>query len=114
RPFLRKWREIGPRDTGASALSTVQGPVRAVRYGPGRVRSPAGMDDLISEADLARARTDDAFRRQLFTQSLERLLAALNRMRATAPESPEAARQLREGADLAVELADRLQADGHR
>jgi hypothetical protein len=37
------------------------------------------------------------------------LLAALNKMRRNNNDSPEAARQIREGVDLAVKLADRLQ-----
>ena len=69
------------------------------------------MSDLASEADLARARSDPAFRQQLFAGSLERLLAALNRTQHTT-NGPETARQLREGADLALKLADRLQRDG--
>ena len=68
------------------------------------------MSDLISEADLARARSDPAFRQQLFAGSLERLIAALNRTQHGA-NSPETARQMREGADLALKLADRLQRD---
>ncbi len=37
------------------------------------------------------------------------LLAALKRMRKAGAGSPTAARQMREGADLVVKLADRLQ-----
>jgi hypothetical protein len=36
-------------------------------------------------------------------------LEALNKMRRDKSESPQAAAQIREGVDLAVELADRLQ-----
>jgi len=70
------------------------------------------MSTLVSEDDLARARQDPAFRQQLFAHNLERLLDALNRMRRTNSESPETARQIREGVDLAVKLADRLQQNG--
>ena len=62
------------------------------------------MTDLVTEDELARARTDPAFRQQFLAQNLDRLLDALERMRRA-----DAARQLREGADLAVQLADRLQ-----
>jgi hypothetical protein len=67
------------------------------------------MSILISDDDLARARRDPAFRQQLLAENLERLLEALNKMRRTQSPSPEAARQMREGVDLAVKLADRLQ-----
>lgn len=70
------------------------------------------MSDFITEADLARARNDAAFRQQLLAASLERLLEALNRMRATNDTSPEALRQVREGVNLAVRLADILQESG--
>jgi hypothetical protein len=70
------------------------------------------MSDLVSEDDLERARRDPEFRQQLLAQNLERLLEALNDMRKV-PEnnSPDAARQIREGVDLAVKLAERLQRD---
>jgi hypothetical protein len=65
------------------------------------------MAALVTEADLARARTDPAFRHQLMAQSLEALIAALHRVR-RGPFRPEAVRQIKEGTDLAVELADRM------
>ncbi len=67
------------------------------------------MSKLVTEDDLARARRDPEFRQQLMADNLERLLEALNRMRRTSDIKPEAARQIREGVDLAVKLADRLQ-----
>jgi len=67
------------------------------------------MSELVSEKDLARARSDAAFRMQLMAGNLERLLEALKQMRKADDSSPESARQLREGVDLAVKLADRLQ-----
>ena len=70
------------------------------------------MSDLASEADLARARHDPGFRQKMLADHLERLLAALNKMRRNNNDSPEAARQIREGVDLAVKLADRLQHNG--
>ena len=39
------------------------------------------MSDLVTEDDLARARSDPAFRQQLLAQNLDRLLEALNKMR---------------------------------
>lgn len=70
------------------------------------------MNVLVSDDDLARARSDPAFRQQLLADNLERLLTALETMRRTKIEGPDAARQLREGVDLAVKLADRLQEYG--
>jgi hypothetical protein len=67
------------------------------------------MSDLVTEDDLARARSDPDFRQQLMAQNLERLLDALNRMREAEDATPSAARQVREGVALAVKLADRLQ-----
>ncbi len=67
------------------------------------------MSELVTEDDLARARCDPEFRQQLMADNLERLLDALNRMRKTSDVKPDAARQIREGVDLAVKLADRLQ-----
>ena len=67
------------------------------------------MSKLVSEDDLARARNDPAFRQQMLADHLECLLEALNKMRRSNTVSPEAARQIREGVDLAVKLADRLQ-----
>jgi hypothetical protein len=67
------------------------------------------MSDLVTEDDIVRARTDPEFRQQLMAQNLERLLSALNDMRRSSDIKPAAARQIREGVDLAVKLADRLQ-----
>jgi hypothetical protein len=67
------------------------------------------MSELVSEDDLARARNDPAFRQQMLAEHLERLLGALNKMRQDNSDAPETAAQMREGVDLAVELADRLQ-----
>ncbi len=66
------------------------------------------MTTLVTEADLVRARTDPAFRHQLMAQSLEALIAALHRAR-RGEFRPETVRQIKEGTDLAVTLADRLQ-----
>ncbi len=68
------------------------------------------MSDLVSEDEIERARSDPEFRQQLLAQNLERLLEALNEMRKVPDnDSPDAARQIREGVDLAVKLAERLQ-----
>ena len=67
------------------------------------------MSELVSEQDLARARSDAAFRQEMMADNLERLLEALKQLRKSDNPNPESARQLREGVDLAVQLADRLQ-----
>jgi hypothetical protein len=64
---------------------------------------------IASEDDLEHARTDPAFRQQLMAENLDMLLSELNRLRTEASNKPEAARHIREGADLAVKLAERLQ-----
>jgi hypothetical protein len=67
------------------------------------------MDDLVTEEDLARARIDPAFRQHFLAQNLDRLLEALKYLRQISNQTADTARQLHEGADLAVKLADRLQ-----
>ena len=67
------------------------------------------MSDLVTDDDIARARTDLVFRQQLLAENLERLLAMLNTMRKNDTNGPESARQIREGVALAVKLADKLQ-----
>lgn len=67
------------------------------------------MSELVNEVEIERARSDPEFRQQLLAQNLERLLAALNTMRKNNDKDPVRVRQIREGVDLAVKLADRLQ-----
>jgi hypothetical protein len=63
----------------------------------------------VTENDLARARTDRRFRQTLLTSKLNELMDALNRhKRGMKPENKELGRQLREGAELAVKLADHI------
>ena len=62
---------------------------------------------LVTDAELARAREDARFRRRLLTDSLEHLLAELNRMQRASQDATQAG-QIREGAELAVKLADLL------
>jgi hypothetical protein len=65
-------------------------------------------DALVTDADLARARTDPTFRHQLVAENLERLLGELNRLRSGGVDAKRA-QQIREGVDLAVRLAEMLQ-----
>jgi hypothetical protein len=55
-----------------------------------------------------RARRDPVFRKQLLAHNLEKLLSALNIMRKNNDKDPVSVRQIKEGVDLAVKLADRL------
>jgi hypothetical protein len=71
------------------------------------------MSYLVTENDLARARRDPEFRQKLMVENLERLLEVLNEMRKSSDIKPDAARQIREGVDLAVKLANRLQQNAH-
>ncbi|MBS0246757.1 MAG: hypothetical protein JSR61_09060 [Proteobacteria bacterium] len=68
------------------------------------------MVDLVTEDDIERARKDPGFRQELLAKNLEQLLAALNLMRRNnGDRDPANAKQIREGVDLAVQLAGRLQ-----
>jgi len=67
------------------------------------------MSGMVTEEDLVRARTDGVFRQKLMAESLDRLLALLNQMRRATDVNPVRTLQIREGVDLAVKLADRLQ-----
>jgi hypothetical protein len=66
------------------------------------------MTELATEDDIERARRDPAFRQHLLAHNLEQLLAALNNMRKNNDKDPVTVRQIKEGVDLAVKLADRL------
>lgn len=64
----------------------------------------------VTGSDLARARCDPAFRQKLLEQSLETLLASLQRLRQSAAAKDSiAAAQMREAVDLAVRLAEIIQ-----
>lgn len=64
----------------------------------------------VTDADLTRARADPSFRQRLLEQSLEALLAGMKRLRGgAAPAGGMGAKQLREGVELAVRLAELIQ-----
>lgn len=63
----------------------------------------------ITDEQLERARQDPAFRRKLLSDNLEVLLVTLNKMRSAGTMDPASTRQIRDGVDLAVKLADLLQ-----
>jgi hypothetical protein len=62
------------------------------------------MAELVTDDDLARARRDPDFRQRFYADHLDRLLEKLNEMRKTGGD----ARLIKEGVELAVNLADRL------
>jgi hypothetical protein len=64
----------------------------------------------VSEQDLARARTDPAFRQRLLSHSMEALLDGLKRARKSLGADGEDNDRIREGAQLAVRLAEIIQA----
>jgi hypothetical protein len=63
----------------------------------------------VTQEDLARARSDPAFRQRLLAQNLDRLIMELNRLKsASAKIDATRAQQIREGVRLAVKLAEIL------
>lgn len=60
---------------------------------------------IVTDDDLARARADGEFRRQLVVASLQSLIELMGMLRASPDISPTLKAQLREGADLAVQLS---------
>jgi hypothetical protein len=68
-----------------------------------------GEPGLVDEANLARARADLQFKRQLVADNLERLLSGLQKLRgSTSVPVSERERQIREGMTLAVRLSNLL------
>jgi hypothetical protein len=63
---------------------------------------------LVTDDDLARSRVDPEFRHRLVADNLELLLSQLNRLR-NGKADAQSAKQIREGVDLAVQLAEILQ-----
>jgi hypothetical protein len=64
----------------------------------------------VTDDDLARARSDPAFRQKLLTESLETLLAKMQKLRKSTPSAVSTGEgQLREGVELAVRLAELIQ-----
>jgi hypothetical protein len=66
----------------------------------------------VTEQELARARSDSAFRQRLLSRNMKALLAVLKTLReAPAAGAPDVA-QIREGVELAVRLAELMQGLG--
>jgi len=68
------------------------------------------MDQKISDADIERSREDPRFKQVLLARSLEQLLDSLHRMQHSPQLAASNAAHLREGALVAVDLADRIRA----
>ena len=69
----------------------------------------------VTEAELAQARSDPAFRQRLLEQNLEILLAGVQKLRGAAPSQGSAsAKQMREAIELAVRLAELIQGPKER
>ena len=62
------------------------------------------MSEPVTDDDLARARKDPEFRQRFYAEHLDHLLEKLNDMRKSGGD----ARMIKEGVDLAVKLAERL------
>ena len=63
----------------------------------------------VTEDELARARTDPAFRQRLLSQNMEALLAGIKKLRKAPAAAGTGAKQIREGVELAVRLAELIQ-----
>jgi hypothetical protein len=69
----------------------------------------------VTDAELTQARSDPAFRQKLLEQSLEMLLAGLQKLRQRPPaQGAASAKQMREAVALAVRLAEMIQGPGQR
>ncbi len=70
----------------------------------------------VTDTDLERARSDRAFRQKMLEQNLDALLLGMKKLRAGAasPKAGAGAKQLREGVELAVRLAEMIQNAGGR
>ena len=66
----------------------------------------------VTDDELARARTDPAFRKKLLSDNMEALLAGLKKLRKTPASTKAGDKQIREGVELAVRLAELIQAPG--
>ncbi len=64
----------------------------------------------VTDADLAHARKDPAFRQKLLTQNLDALLTGIKRAKAASSKPGHSAKLIREGVTLAVRLAELIQA----
>jgi len=66
----------------------------------------------VTDAELAQAREDPAFRQKLLTRNLEFLLGRLQKQRQSPRSATATPAQMREGVTLAVRLAELIQTGG--
>ena len=72
------------------------------------------MNLAITEADIARSRSDPRFKQVLLAKVLEQLLGTLYRLQHDPKQDEAGARGLREGALMAVQLADLIRSIDER
>jgi hypothetical protein len=63
----------------------------------------------VTDDQLARARNDPGFRQKLLSQNMEALLAGIKRLRKAKVPTNSETKQIREGVELAVRLAELIQ-----
>jgi len=63
----------------------------------------------VTDEELTRARRDPAFRQRLLSQNLEVLLSGIKKLRKAPTPTGEDSKQIREGVELAVRLAEIIQ-----
>jgi hypothetical protein len=63
----------------------------------------------VTNDELARARSDPAFRQKMLSQNMEALLDGIKKLRKTPAVTGEGKKQIREGVELAVRLAEMIQ-----
>jgi hypothetical protein len=68
-----------------------------------------GRYEPVTEDELTRARTDPAFRQKLLSQNMEALLAGIRKLRKAPAANGPGDKQIREGVELAVRLAELIQ-----
>lgn len=104
RPPCVKLRQIVPQAGTFGQLLTAR-----MFHSVATRTSRRAVDHLINDADLARAQEDPRFKQVLLARSLEQLLDMLYRNQHLAYE-PAGALSLRDGAAMAVRLADQIRA----
>jgi len=68
-----------------------------------------GLYAPVTDDELARARRDPAFRQKLLSENLEALLGGIKRLRKDPAAVSDGVKQIREGVELAVRLAELIQ-----
>jgi hypothetical protein len=72
------------------------------------------MSELVTDEDLARAQQDPEFRQRFYADHLDRLLEKLNQLRKAGGADSQRARMIKEGVDLAVKLAEKLNSGANK